>query len=62
MNDYMAAYHDAVLFIGEVIRTNMGKNHTAGNQTDNINANLFRGRSFEGKEERERESGPTWKT
>lgn len=52
MNDYMAAYHDAVLLIGKVMRQIIEKNSSAAQQMEFVNVNYFRNTSFNGKKER----------
>lgn len=47
MNDFMAAYHDAVLFIGNVSRT-IAANAPQKRVDPYLNASLFRNTSFEG--------------
>ncbi|XP_068610409.1 guanylyl cyclase C [Brachionichthys hirsutus] len=48
MNDYMAAYHDAVLLIGQVMRRIVQKNQSEILQMEYVNANNFRNISFNG--------------
>uniref|UniRef100_A0A3P8RYT8 Guanylate cyclase n=1 Tax=Amphiprion percula TaxID=161767 RepID=A0A3P8RYT8_AMPPE len=48
MNDYMAAYHDAVLLIGQVIREIREKNQSEIAQMDYVNSNYFRNIRFNG--------------
>uniref|UniRef100_A0A3Q4AK55 Guanylate cyclase n=1 Tax=Mola mola TaxID=94237 RepID=A0A3Q4AK55_MOLML len=48
MNDYMAAYHDAVLLIGQMMRKTVEKNHSDVQQMDFFSMNFFRGISFTG--------------
>ncbi|XP_068162241.1 guanylyl cyclase C [Antennarius striatus] len=48
MNDYMAAYHDAVLLIGQVMRRIIQKNQSEILQMEYVNANNFRNISFNG--------------
>ncbi|KAF7204837.1 heat-stable enterotoxin receptor-like [Nothobranchius furzeri] len=48
MNDYMAAYHDSVLHIGQVMREIAAKNQTEIQQMDFVNVNYFRNTSFNG--------------
>lgn len=62
MNDYMAAYHDAVLLIGQMMRKIVEKNHSDVQQMDFFSVNFFRGISFTGKEERERTDMENLKT
>lgn len=50
MNDYMAAYHDAVLLIGQVMREIVEKNNSEIQQMEFVNVNYFRNISFNGKE------------
>lgn len=52
MNDYMAAYHDAVLLIGQVMRK-IVQNSTDEGQ--DMSVNYFRNTSFTGEKEREEE-------
>lgn len=51
MNDYMAAYHDAVLLIGQVMRKIISKNESEVEQMEFMNVNYFRNTSFNGKRE-----------
>lgn len=51
MNDYMAAYHDAVLLIGQVMRKIISKNESEIQEMEFMNVNYFRNTSFNGKEE-----------
>ncbi|KAF3704659.1 Heat-stable enterotoxin receptor [Channa argus] len=48
MNDYMAAYHDAVLLVGEVMRDIVNKTPVEFEQMEFVNVNLFRNISFNG--------------
>ncbi|XP_030611069.1 heat-stable enterotoxin receptor [Archocentrus centrarchus] len=48
MNDYMAAYHDSVLFIGQVMRKIAEINHSELQEMDFVNTNYFRNASFDG--------------
>ncbi|KAJ0015737.1 hypothetical protein NQD34_014027 [Periophthalmus magnuspinnatus] len=48
MNDYIAAYHDAVLFIGEVIRKMVPKTNLERKSAPFLYASLFRNNSFNG--------------
>ncbi|XP_039990328.1 heat-stable enterotoxin receptor [Xiphias gladius] len=48
MNDYMAAYHDAVLLIGQVMRDIVEKPQSEIQQMEFVNANYFRNTSFNG--------------
>ncbi|XP_047464714.1 guanylyl cyclase C isoform X2 [Mugil cephalus] len=48
MNDYMAAYHDSVLLIGQVMRNIASKNQSEIHQMEFVNANYFRNTQFEG--------------
>uniref|UniRef100_A0A3Q1FRK2 Guanylate cyclase n=1 Tax=Acanthochromis polyacanthus TaxID=80966 RepID=A0A3Q1FRK2_9TELE len=48
MNDYMAAYHDAVLLIGQVIREIRDQNLSQIAQMDYLNSNYFRNIRFNG--------------
>lgn len=48
MNDYMAAYHDSVLLIGEVMREIAEKNQSEILQMEFVNVNYFRNISFNG--------------
>uniref|UniRef100_A0A3B4Z9V0 Guanylate cyclase n=1 Tax=Stegastes partitus TaxID=144197 RepID=A0A3B4Z9V0_9TELE len=48
MNDYMAAYHDAVLLIGNVIRQIREKNQSEIVQMEYVNPNYFRNIQFNG--------------
>lgn len=50
MNDYMAAYHDSVLLIGQVMRKILEKPQ-AEQQMEYVNVNYFRNISFTGKDE-----------
>ncbi|XP_041671715.1 heat-stable enterotoxin receptor isoform X2 [Cheilinus undulatus] len=49
MNDYMAAYHDAVLLVGERIRDILKKNPTEIQHMEYVNANYFRNITFSGR-------------
>lgn len=49
MNDYMAAYHDSVLMIGQVMRELIERNQSEVQQMEYVNVNYFRNRSFTGK-------------
>lgn len=49
MNDYVAAYHDSVLLIGEVIREILKKTPSEIQQMEFVNVNYFRNISFNGK-------------
>lgn len=51
MNDYMAAYHDAVLLIGQVMRKIIEKNSSEVQEMEYVNVNYFRNTSFNGEEE-----------
>lgn len=51
MNDYMAAYHDAVLLIGQVMRKIISKNESEVEEMEFMNVNYFRNTSFNGKRE-----------
>ncbi|KAG7507192.1 heat-stable enterotoxin receptor-like [Solea senegalensis] len=48
MNDYMSAYHDAVLLIGQVMRDIVSKPPSEIQQMDFVNVNYFRNISFNG--------------
>ncbi|KAK5880883.1 hypothetical protein CesoFtcFv8_021745 [Champsocephalus esox] len=48
MNDYMAAYHDSVLMIGEVMREIIEKNQSNIQQMEFVNVSKFRNTSFNG--------------
>ncbi|XP_034414209.1 heat-stable enterotoxin receptor [Cyclopterus lumpus] len=48
MNDYMAAYHDSVLLIGEVMREIAKKPQSEIQQMEFVNVNYFRNISFNG--------------
>uniref|UniRef100_A0A8C8JLP8 Guanylate cyclase n=1 Tax=Oncorhynchus tshawytscha TaxID=74940 RepID=A0A8C8JLP8_ONCTS len=48
MNDYMAAYHDAVLLFGQVMRKIWSKPESELNRTEVVNINHFRNISFDG--------------
>nr|XP_046232669.1 heat-stable enterotoxin receptor [Scatophagus argus] len=48
MNDYMAAYHDAVLLVGKVMRQIAGKSKMKIQQTEFVSVNYFRNISFNG--------------
>uniref|UniRef100_A0A3Q3E569 Guanylate cyclase n=1 Tax=Labrus bergylta TaxID=56723 RepID=A0A3Q3E569_9LABR len=54
MNDYMAAYHDAVLLVGKLIREIVKTNQSSEYQKEYVNVNYFRNVSFEGKYEMKR--------
>lgn len=49
MNDYMAAYHDSVLMIGEVMREIIEKNQSNIQQMEFVDVSKFRNTSFNGK-------------
>uniref|UniRef100_A0A8C7QD56 Guanylate cyclase n=1 Tax=Oncorhynchus mykiss TaxID=8022 RepID=A0A8C7QD56_ONCMY len=48
MNDYMAAYHDAVLLFGQVMRKIWSEPESELNHTEVVNINHFRNISFDG--------------
>uniref|UniRef100_A0A3P9PUZ1 Guanylate cyclase n=1 Tax=Poecilia reticulata TaxID=8081 RepID=A0A3P9PUZ1_POERE len=48
MNDYMAAYHDSVLHIGNVMREIASKNQSEIQQMEFVNVNYFRNVVFNG--------------
>ncbi|XP_040922655.1 heat-stable enterotoxin receptor [Toxotes jaculatrix] len=48
MNDYMAAYHDSVLLIGQVMRDILEKPPSEIQQMEFVNVNYFRNISFNG--------------
>ncbi|XP_070973531.1 guanylyl cyclase C-like [Oncorhynchus clarkii lewisi] len=48
MNDYMAAYHDAVLLFGQVMKKIWSKPESELNHTEVVNINHFRNISFDG--------------
>ncbi|TDG98304.1 hypothetical protein EPR50_G00216840 [Perca flavescens] len=48
MNDYMAAYHDSVLLVGQVMRRIAKENQSEIQQMEFVNANYFRNISFNG--------------
>lgn len=50
MNDYIAAYHDAVLLIGQVMRDILRQSPAQEEEMDYVNANYFRNISFTGRE------------
>lgn len=49
MNDYMAAYHDSVLLVGEVMRDIVNKSRWEIEQMEFVNVNYFRNISFNGE-------------
>lgn len=49
MNDYVAAYHDAVLLVGQVMREIVRNNHSHGQEMEFVNVNYFRNISFNGR-------------
>lgn len=49
MNDYMAAYHDSVLWIGQVMREISKKPQSEIDEMEFVNVNYFRNISFNGK-------------
>lgn len=49
MNDFMAAYHDAVLLIGRVIRDIVQKPQSEVQQMPYVSVNYLRNISFDGK-------------
>lgn len=55
MTDYMAAYHDAVLLIGQVMRKIVEKNQSEIQHMEYVNVNYFRNISFNGKKLRKEE-------
>lgn len=50
MNDYIAAYHDAVLLIGQVMRNISRLNQSHIQEMEYVNVNYFRNISFNGRE------------
>ncbi|XP_075890888.1 guanylyl cyclase C [Nelusetta ayraudi] len=48
MNDFVAAYHDAVLLIGQVMRNIARQNQSQMQEMEYVNANYFRNVSFNG--------------
>lgn len=50
MNDYIAAYHDAVLLIGLVMRDIFRQNQSQIQEMEYVNVNYFRNISFNGRE------------
>lgn len=50
MNDYVAAYHDAVLLIGQVMRNIARQNQSQIQEMEYVNVNYFRNISFNGRE------------
>lgn len=50
MNDYIAAYHDAVLLVGQVMRNISAKNPSEIENMEYFNTKDFRNISFNGKE------------
>lgn len=52
MNDYVAAYHDAVLLIGQVMREIMRQNQSQSQEMEYVNVNYFRNISFNGRRRR----------
>lgn len=50
MNDYIAAYHDAVLLIGQVMRDIVRQNHSHIHEMEYVNVNYFRNISFNGRQ------------
>lgn len=50
MNDFVAAYHDAVLLIGQVMRNIARQNQSQIQEMEYVNANYFRNVSFHGRE------------
>lgn len=49
MNDYVAAYHDAVLLVGQVMREIGRNNHLHSLEMEYVNVNYFRNISFNGR-------------
>lgn len=49
MNDYMAAYHDAVMLVGQVMRDIVNKSQMEIEQMEFVNVNYFRNISFDGE-------------
>lgn len=56
MNDYMAAYHDAVLLVGQVMRKIVEQNASEVEEMDFMDANYFRNTSFNGEKGRKEET------
>lgn len=50
MNDYMAAYHDAVLLVGQVMRDIAIRNPAEMQGMEYVNTNYFRNVSFNGEQ------------
>lgn len=50
MNDYIAAYHDAVLLVGQVMRNISAKNPSEIENMEYFNTKDFRNISFNGEE------------
>ena len=50
MNDYMAAYHDSVLWVGQVMREITEKPPSEIQQMEFVNVNFFRNTTFNGRE------------
>uniref|UniRef100_A0A7N6BD90 Guanylate cyclase n=1 Tax=Anabas testudineus TaxID=64144 RepID=A0A7N6BD90_ANATE len=48
MNDYMAAYHDAVMLVGRVMRDIINKSQLEIEQMEFVNVHYFRNTSFDG--------------
>lgn len=49
MNDYVAAYHDAVLLVGQVMRQIIRNNQSHSQEMDFVSVNHFRNISFNGR-------------
>lgn len=49
MNDYVAAYHDAVLLVGQVMREIVRNNKSHSQEMEFVNVNYFRNISFNGR-------------
>lgn len=65
MNDYIAAYHDAVLLVGQVMRNISAKNLSEIENMEYFNTKYFRNISFNGEEgggESWREGDRKWST
>ncbi|XP_062381715.1 guanylyl cyclase C [Sardina pilchardus] len=48
-NDYTAAYHDAVLLVGDAMQQMLHKNVSDQNSTEEVNVEYFRNATFRGK-------------
>lgn len=52
MNDYMAAYHDSLMLVGQVMREIARKNQSEMQMMEYVNSDYFRNVSFNGEKRR----------